>query len=172
GNSFTYINPDQPNDHKLNVGDWVQSKPGVSNSKNVRNALDVLQNLDITVPVWDQSRGSGANAAYHIVAFAQVRLLDYRLSGQNRISARFLGYSVCGATNEAPIANALSITNDENTSVSFSLTGFDVEGAPLTYAVLSSPAHGTLSGTAPNLTYQPATDYFGPDAFTFRVNDG
>ena len=28
----------------------------------------------------------------------------------------------------------------------------------------ASPAHGTLSGTAPTLTYTPAQDYFGPDA--------
>src|SRR5438105_772337 len=38
--------------------------------------------------------------------------------------------------------------------------------------VVTQPAHGTLSGTAPNLTYQPATNYFGGDAFTFQVNNG
>ena len=32
--------------------------------------------------------------------------------------------------------------------------------------------HGTLSGTAPPLTYTPAADYFGPDSFTFTVFDG
>ena len=34
------------------------------------------------------------------------------------------------------------------------------------------PAHGTLSGTAPNLTYTPAANYNGADSFTFKVNDG
>jgi len=29
-----------------------------------------------------------------------------------------------------------------------------------------------LTGTTPNLTYLPATNYYGNDAFTFRVNDG
>ena len=42
----------------------------------------------------------------------------------------------------------------------------------LTFAIASPPAHGTLSGTAPNLTYTPAQDYNGPDSFTFTVNDG
>jgi len=57
GNSATYVNPDDPADHQLSVADWVSSKPGVSNSKNVRAALDALKNLDITVPVWSESRG-------------------------------------------------------------------------------------------------------------------
>ena len=36
----------------------------------------------------------------------------------------------------------------------------------------TNPAHGSLSGTSPNLTYTPATDYNGDDSFTFKVNDG
>ncbi len=35
-----------------------------------------------------------------------------------------------------------------------------------------TPGHGTLSGTAPNLTYTPAPNYFGSDSFTFTANDG
>src|SRR5581483_7170150 len=33
-------------------------------------------------------------------------------------------------------------------------------------------AHGTLSGTAPNVTYTPNAGYTGPDSFTFTVSDG
>jgi hypothetical protein len=29
-----------------------------------------------------------------------------------------------------------------------------------------------LTGTAPNVVYEPDPDYFGPDSFTFRANDG
>src|SRR5204863_1652428 len=36
----------------------------------------------------------------------------------------------------------------------------------------SGPAHGTLTGTAPALTYTPAANYNGPDSFTFKANDG
>lgn len=32
--------------------------------------------------------------------------------------------------------------------------------------------HGTLSGTAPALTYTPDSAYTGSDSFTFKVNDG
>jgi hypothetical protein len=37
---------------------------------------------------------------------------------------------------------------------------------------VTGPAHGTLSGTAPNLTYTPSTNYSGTDSFTFQANDG
>src|SRR5207237_4744717 len=33
------------------------------------------------------------------------------------------------------------------------------------------PIHGTLTGTAPNVTYTPALNYNGPDSFTFTVKD-
>ena len=43
---------------------------------------------------------------------------------------------------------------------------------PLTYSVATSPAHSTLSGTAPNLTYTPNSGYHGADSFTFRASNG
>src|SRR5207244_7790085 len=52
------------------------------------------------------------------------------------------------------------------------LTASDVEGDPLTYAIVAGPAHGTLSGVAPTVTYTPAANYNGPDSFTFKANDG
>ncbi len=34
------------------------------------------------------------------------------------------------------------------------------------------PENGTLSGTAPNLTYTPNSGYRGADSFTYTANDG
>jgi hypothetical protein len=42
----------------------------------------------------------------------------------------------------------------------------------LTYVILSEPSHGTLSGTAPDLTYTPASNWSGTDVVTFKVSDG
>ena len=42
----------------------------------------------------------------------------------------------------------------------------------MTYTVTGGPAHGSLSGTAPNLTYTPTLNYNGPDSFSFKANDG
>jgi hypothetical protein len=47
-----------------------------------------------------------------------------------------------------------------------------VDGPVTNFVVLANPLHGTLSGVAPNLTYTPATNYFGPDSLAFSVNDG
>jgi hypothetical protein len=71
-----------------------------------------------------------------------------------------------------PAAYAQSLANFEDTALPVILTGRDPQGYALTYSVLTPPAHGTLSGTAPNLTYLPAANYFGNDAFTFQVSDG
>ncbi len=79
-------------------------------------------------------------------------------------------------TNRAPIADDLSATTLEDTPVAITLTATDPDaaepGAALSFAVQTQPAHGTLSGTAPDLTYTPDAVYSGPDAFTFTANDG
>ncbi len=41
----------------------------------------------------------------------------------------------------------------------------------MAFAIVSGPTNGTLSGTAPNVTYTPKANYNGPDSFTFKVFD-
>ncbi len=74
--------------------------------------------------------------------------------------------------NRAPIADSKSATTNEDTGVAVTLTGSDPENDPLTFSIVALPAHGTLSGTAPNLTYTPSLNYFGADSFSYKVNDG
>jgi hypothetical protein len=76
------------------------------------------------------------------------------------------------AVNDAPVANSQSVTTNQNTAKAITLTANDVDGNTLTYSIVTSPAHGTLSGTPPNVTYTPATNYNGPDSITFKANDG
>jgi uncharacterized repeat protein (TIGR01451 family) len=95
GDSGAYTNPNNPADHTVSAGDQVQGRPGVANASEVRSALDTLKTRDVVVPVWDVATGQGANAQYHIVGFARIRITDYRLPSQNRISARFLGSVSC-----------------------------------------------------------------------------
>ena len=74
--------------------------------------------------------------------------------------------------NTAPAALALTIAVTEDTAKQVVLKGSDPENDPLTFHVLTQPKQGSLSGTAPNLTYTPATNFFGTDSFTYKVNDG
>ena len=52
------------------------------------------------------------------------------------------------------------------------LKGSDPKGLPLTFKVLSSPLHGDLGGTGPNLTYLPRPGYLGIDGFRYVVSNG
>jgi thermitase len=74
--------------------------------------------------------------------------------------------------NDPPVAVDQAISTHEDTPTAITLAASDVEDDPLTYSVVSNPTHGTLSGTAPNLTYTPSANYIGPDSFTFKANDG
>jgi hypothetical protein len=71
-----------------------------------------------------------------------------------------------------PTANAQTLTFVEDTPAPLTLSGADPDGDPLSFSIVAPPAHGTLSGTAPELQYTPAADYNGPDAFQFVTNDG
>jgi hypothetical protein len=74
--------------------------------------------------------------------------------------------------NDAPVAADQAVATDEDTAVGIVLGVTDADGDALTYTVVTGPQHGTLSGSGATRTYTPAPNYFGPDTFTFRVNDG
>ncbi len=96
-------------------------------------------------------------------------------------------YAVCGTTdnqsvcssvtvedfNDPPIADNQSVSTPYQTDLDITLTMSDVDGgSPVTWTVIDAPLHGSLRGTAPNLTYTPDAGYSGSDSFTFKVNDG
>ena len=76
------------------------------------------------------------------------------------------------AVNDAPVADAQQVSTDEDQALSVTLTGSDVDGDALTYSVSTAPAHGVLTGTAPDLTYTPDADFNGPDSFAYVASDG
>lgn len=68
------------------------------------------------------------------------------------------------------IAESQTVTTALNTAKAITLKAVGGSGTK-TYTVDKSPVFGTLSGTAPNLTYTPNTGFKGHDTFTFRAND-
>jgi len=75
-------------------------------------------------------------------------------------------------TNRAPVANDGYISADQGSPVSIELTASDDDGDLLTYVIVRDPSNGTLTGTFPNLIYEPNGNFYGKDYFTFTVNDG
>ncbi len=92
------------------------------------------------------------------------------LAGATSTSIVFTEVSTDG--NRPPTATPQSKATGVDLPVKITLSGTDPDNNPLTYAVVTQPLHGTLAGTAPNLTYTPALGYLGADSFTFSVNDG
>jgi hypothetical protein len=83
-----------------------------------------------------------------------------------------ISITVQGPANDPPVANNQAVTISKNIAKAITLTASDPNNDPLSYSIVTQPAHGTLTGTAPNLNYNPDTDYVGADSFTFKANDG
>jgi hypothetical protein len=74
--------------------------------------------------------------------------------------------------NDAPTAADESVVATSGQGTSITLSGSDVDGDTLSYQIVTNPAHGTLTGSGPNLTYTSTSGYIGADSFTYRVSDG
>src|SRR3989338_1742267 len=85
-------------------------------------------------------------------------------------------YSGPTVTNDAPTANAQSVSINEDAAKPVALTGSDSDsGDTITFSIVSNPSNGALSGLNPStgaVTYTPNANYNGADSFTFKVNDG
>jgi probable HAF family extracellular repeat protein len=95
-------------------------------------------------------------------------------NGTNKSSAAKVTLAVAAGT---PAANAQTVSIAHNTAKAIALTGSDpdVPALKLTYAIVTSPAHGTLGtlNTATGaVTYTPTANYQGTDSFTFTVSSG
>jgi hypothetical protein len=90
------------------------------------------------------------------------------------------------AAPDAPVANAQTVSIPEDTPTEITLSGVDVDGDALTFAIASDPTQGTLgplgtpvcttdaagaSTCTATVTYTPAPNFNGPDSFTFTVSD-
>ncbi|MEI6605174.1 MAG: DUF6288 domain-containing protein [Verrucomicrobiota bacterium] len=77
-------------------------------------------------------------------------------------------------TSPTGITNVLAVATPQvlatTAAKAITLTGTSPRSA-VTFTNVTAPAHGTLTGTAPNLIYTPATGYSGPDYFTFQTVD-
>ncbi|HEX3761725.1 MAG TPA: Ig-like domain-containing protein [Kofleriaceae bacterium] len=72
----------------------------------------------------------------------------------------------------APAGMSYTAQGFEDAPLPFGLVGSDADGDPLHFTIEAMPQHGTISGTPPDLVYQPDADFNGDDALQFSVSDG
>ncbi len=77
--------------------------------------------------------------------------------------------------NDQPTAADDAVTPPQDTPLDINLgplvADIETATADLTYEIVDSPLHGSLSGSGPVFTYAPDAGYAGADSFTYRVTD-
>lgn len=87
-------------------------------------------------------------------------------------------YSASTDLNSAPVAQAGTATTVEDTAVTITLSGSDIDADTLTFSIDTPPSNGSLgsitqlTATTAELTYTPNADFNGTDSFSFIANDG
>jgi gliding motility-associated-like protein len=171
----------------LNLRPLTNQTP-VANSQTVMVTEDVAQGISldasdadgnpltyviISGPAHGSLTGTGANRTYTpSLNYFGPDEIQFKVNDLTIDSSPGIITIQVDPVNDAPVANAQSVTLNEDASLPITLTGSDVEASTLTYSIVTGPTHGVLSGTAPNVTYTPASNYFGADGFSFKVNDG
>ncbi len=141
GRCRTLCESQQPGRPRRSVGDRILGRPGAVNALAVRKALDLLKTLDARVPS-ENNFETGSNTTYRVSAFASVRLLEYRINGNARITVRFLGFDECGAPEQRPpVASDGAAETPEETPKEVTLSATEPDAEPLTNSDVASPAH-------------------------------
>ena len=110
----------------------------------------------ISVPVTDTEAGSNPNL---------VILLG---SGPNGGGSTGQNTPPIVLTTPKATPQTVVVTQNVAKGITLAASGGGACGAN-TFSIVTDPSHGTLSGTAPDVTYTPTTNYTGDDSFTFKV---
>ena len=179
---------------------WCYEPPHLFNDDASGPSLSGAMKPDLAAPSWVSTRllsstecqngfgGTGAAAA-HVAGAAALLLQRTPSLTVDQLRQAVLDRTVDAATpgpdndtgrgalmlgppsNGAPNAGPVNASAKAGVATAITLAGTDPDGDTLTYAILSNPAHGTLTGTGPSVTYTPDPRYRGSDSFTYRVTD-
>lgn len=80
-----------------------------------------------------------------------------------------------GNGNHPPTANDDSASTPQGVAVAVNVLSNDSDSDPgdtLTVSSVANGAHGSVSITAPNVTYTPTSNFYGTDSFPYTISDG
>src|SRR5262249_34914405 len=181
--------------------DWLRLTPYATSGSFTSRVFDATRSVHWGSMSWTATTPAGAALAFFVrygdtptpdgtwTAFAPVAGNGASISGSARYAQYLVNLSTSNPSttavvsdvtlthsftppNAPPIAHGQATTIVENTAVTLTLTASHVQAKPPTFAPVGGPAHGTLMGSAPTVTYQPAPNFTGTDSFTFKATDG
>ena len=120
-----------------------------------------------TVPMWIGGNPTRATARPWLGEIDDVRIYN-RAFTASEVAELVLG----SPSNQAPVVSngAFEVVAGKTTEVLLEAT--DADEDPLTFRIVSEPAHGVLTGTGTTRSYTADVGYEGSDSFTFEVSDG
>ncbi|GAB4133007.1 MAG: hypothetical protein Fur0046_03380 [Cyanobacteria bacterium J069] len=127
------------------------------------------------------TQGTGANNSLVRIVDSAAFNVDISATSTTLVTAgankvfRGVAFIPNAVVNQPPTANSGSITTNEDTAFSGTLSASDPEGNALTYSIATTAANGTVTITnaaTGAYTYTPGSNFNGADSFTFQVNDG
>ena len=75
--------------------------------------------------------------------------------------------------NDAPaVEDMQEVEGVEDTELSITLTGTDIDGDNLSFEVDTAPLNGTITENGNSFTYSPYQDFYGTDSLTYKAYDG
>jgi cellulose biosynthesis protein BcsQ len=151
----------------------VEDTPTAINLDGSDQDWDTVTYRVVTGPSHGSLSGTAPNLTYTPSAnFSGLDSFTFKVNDSTTDSALASVSLKITPVNDPPTANASNVTMLEDMPAAVALAGIDPDGDSLSYSIAAQPSHGDLSGTEPNLTYTPHTNYYGSDSFTFTVSDG
>ena len=96
----------------------------------------------------------------------------YTASDGTESSAEATASFTVNPVNDAPTAQSVVVETTSDASIDVTLSGEDVDGDALTFAVSTDPIFGSVSLSGNVATYTADQGFQGTDAFAFTVSDG
>ncbi|NVK11916.1 MAG: tandem-95 repeat protein [Gammaproteobacteria bacterium] len=118
--------------------------------------------------------GSGSSWTYSPNAdFNGTDSIKFTVSENGKKSSAATVSFTINPVNDAPTANNVSLSLNEDEKKTGQFDSFDIDGDSLTFTVSNAPSNGTITlGEGSSFSFMPSDDYFGTDIASISVSDG